>query len=272
MSNLKRIKYPKMNERLAELLGICFGDGCLCINKKKFDYLLFIAGHRIDDSSYMRNFVSKLIYDLFGLESKYQKMKKCNTLNICIRSKLMVKFLNRIGMPVGKKDNLKIPEVIKSDKELMQSFVRGFFDTDGTLTFMRNARRICVYPRISISSKNGSMIYEIKKFLISNGFKIGKVFHYYDRYYNKGYNGYRIFILGRYNFGRWIKTIGFSNPKHATKYNIWRKYGSCPPKLSTLERMKIISGERDLNPQPIGLWLSSSERTKRLDTADCSSH
>lgn len=262
LTNLKEIKYPRMSESLAELIGICFGDGCLVVNEKKHDYYLAITGHLIDDMLYLRKHVAGLIKNLFGIEPVFYEAKNSNSQNLVLRSKNLVKFLHDIGMPIGKKYRLTIPESIKNDNNLMFAFIRGFFDTDGTLTFQRNVKRYCTYPRISISSKEKGIIFEIKEFLIDEGFKIGKIFNYYDNYYKRGYHIYKLFIHGRKNLKKWMSEIGFSNPKHKTKYQIWKKLGYHIPFLSTPERMKIISGERDSNPQPRGLFLSQAFASK----------
>ena len=37
-----------------------------------------------------------------------------------------------------------------------------------------------------------------------------------------------------------MKEIGFSNPKHATKMDIYRMQGFCPPKTTIAERKKTL--------------------------------
>ena len=45
---------------------------------------------------------------------------------------------------------------------------------------------------------------------------------------------------------KWIKDIGFKNPKHYTKVKIWKKFGFCPPNTKIMERKKILNNE--INP------------------------
>ena len=40
---------------------------------------------------------------------------------------------------------------------------------------------------------------------------------------------------------KWFELIGFSNSKHNTKVEIWKKFGYCPPYTKLEERKKILS-------------------------------
>lgn len=69
---------------------------------------------------------------------------------------------------------------------------------------------------------------------------------YYDERTKKIYIKHNIYVSGKDNLDRWIKTIGFSNPVHLTKFQIWDKFGFCPPKTTLRERLKILNGELDI--------------------------
>lgn len=56
---------------------------------------------------------------------------------------------------------------------------------------------------------------------------------------------YEIALIGS-NALIYTNKIGFNNPVNITKYTIWKKFGFCPPKLSSEERRKILKG--DINP------------------------
>ena len=68
-------------------------------------------------------------------------------------------------------------------------------------------------------------------------------------YLQKPYKGKRdkqemnsIAIYKRNDVNKWIKEIGFNNPKHNTKIEVWEKIGYCPPKTKITERRAIING------------------------------
>lgn len=56
---------------------------------------------------------------------------------------------------------------------------------------------------------------------------------------------YIINLNGRNNLVNWMKNIGFRNPKHLTKYSIWKKFGFCPPNTTILERRQILRDDID---------------------------
>ena len=237
---MKKINTPKRSEVLAEFLGICFGDGCLSVDKKNHDYCLYFTGHAMDDKAYMEIYLPKIIKKLFNIEPK-MRMQKGNTLLVYVRSKDLVNFLNASGMQIGKKNNLKIPEWIRANQDLMKAFLRGFADTDGSLTFKKRYTKIHYYPTISISSMNKILIEDSHRFLRKNGFMMGKVVSTLDHI--KGYKSYphfRIFLYGEENLEKWINLIGFSNMKHKSKYLLWKKLGYSPPHSMTQDRVKII--------------------------------
>jgi hypothetical protein len=44
---------------------------------------------------------------------------------------------------------------------------------------------------------------------------------------------------------KWMSEIGFHSSKHLTKYSLWKKYGFCPAKTSTPERILMLEGKLD---------------------------
>ena len=211
-----KITIPEKTEELAEFLGICFGDGCISISEKKKDYQVCIAGHLRLDDKYLRNFVSVLVKNLFSTEPKFRIQARSNTLLLSVRSKELAHFLNSIGMPIGRKSKstMRVPDWIRANTEFMKSFTRGLFDTDGTFNF-----RLAKYHRISIAMANKEPIFAVHDFLVQQGFTIGKVVE--ERRTLSGSEKelvlFKLFLNGFDNFGKWMKEIGSSNPKHLNR-------------------------------------------------------
>ena len=237
---MNRINIPQLNEDLAEFLGICFGDGCLSVNTNKHDYFIQIVANSINEFEYLRFHVSLLIEKLFGLKIEVRK-QITNTIVLSKRSKQLIELLNGYGMPIGKKYKLNIPDCIINSNELSLAFVRGLFDTDGTLTFKRT-----YYPAISISSRCKEFLAEVRNILLKNNFRIGKVIEEYTVLNNRKFIKYRIFLYGRYNLERWFSIIGTNNPKNVSKY-----------KKSRL---------RDLHPQPLPNFIGDCRATAKQQT------
>lgn len=57
---------------------------------------------------------------------------------------------------------------------------------------------------------------------------------------------YLVRIDGNINVKRWFELIGSKNPKHITKFQIWKEFGFCPPYTTLEDRKKILKAE--LNP------------------------
>lgn len=236
------IRKPKMSEKLAEFLGICYGDGNLYIDSKRNDYQMNISCHLKNDNIYLKGHVSSLINHLFGLRVYFYERKEKNTLSLYLRSKELVYFLNNLGMPIGRKNHLSIPSKIKNRNNLMASFIRGFADTDGSIHFKKKHKKYNYYPTIDLSSISRELIEQMRTFLIGIGFVIGNTVIAIgnSRRFSNEKDIFRLFIYGNKNLERWMKYIGFNNNKHLSKYTNWGR----------------MSRGWDSNPRPIGLYLS----------------
>lgn len=215
-------------------MGICFGDGCLSVNKKKHDYFLQIVANSLDESEYLRHHVSHLLFRLFGLRLIVHK-QDTNTVVLAKRSRQLIELLAAYGMPIGKKRILSVPDCILASNELSLAFIRGLFDTDGSLTFKRVS-----YPTISISSHCRDFLVEIREILLKNDFRIGNVIEEHTTINGKLFMKYRIFLYGKNNLESWFSKIGTNNPKNIIKYKRGRN-------LNNKEKSRL----RDSHPQPL---------------------
>jgi flagellar protein FlaI len=118
-------------------------------------------------------------------------------------------------LPLGKKDNISIPEVILNDDLLLKSFIRGFMATDGSVNkFMANKKT--TYPRIQLSNVSEKLMKQISKTLKRFGFRVTVWIADYSYY---GWNkSYRISINGQNQLRKWHDEIGFINPKQEKTY------------------------------------------------------
>ncbi|MBR9700079.1 hypothetical protein GOV09_06485, partial [Candidatus Woesearchaeota archaeon] len=136
------------DEKLAELIGIMLGDGCLCRTARQ--RLIYICGHKTDDCEYHTTITAKLFKDIFNKEIKIHFRNNVNVVYIKFSDKEIFRTLRSLQIPVGKKYNyLRIPVCINSDK-LFCSLMRGLFDTDGCVVLSRQHRENPYYPRLEI--------------------------------------------------------------------------------------------------------------------------
>jgi hypothetical protein len=205
----------KIDDYLAEETGIHVGDGSMNIYSGK-KHLYTLACHKIDDKEYMDNFILPLMQRIYGLTPKPRAWSK-GTYGFRISSRQVVQFKHHIlGLPLGKKTEISIPKLIYQDKKLMQSFLRGLFDTDGSLYLWR--RRKEIYPRIYFGNVSEQLVHQVKTFLLQEGFKLT-----YWKAISKHRNWndlHRICLNGNKMITKWADEIGFSNPKNIKKLDI----------------------------------------------------
>lgn len=137
------IKKPRISVKLAELIGILLGDGSL----SERNYSIEITLNRNEEFLYS-NYVSNLIYELFGILPKKIFPSDKNVLKLRINSKSLFEFLVGMGLVYGRNEK-SIPSFIYNDRKLMTANLRGLFDTDGSLHL---SSRWCVLNFKSYSS------------------------------------------------------------------------------------------------------------------------
>ena len=131
----------KIDEELAELLGIHIGDGCISETKRYSEY--YLGGDLIEEKEYHDNWVGplfnkKIMNPLFGKDVTYKEHPKVGIYGFHIFNKDLVNFFKNLGIKAGSKINCGIPKSITKDKVLLKRFLRGLFDTDGSLYFNKN--------------------------------------------------------------------------------------------------------------------------------------
>jgi hypothetical protein len=122
------IRFPDVDERLAEFFGIMIGDGNIT------KYQASIALSSLVDVEYSV-YVMRLLFELFGLSPSVVKKGSSNCLVITASSVELSEFLVNKGLPLGDKlrGNLNIPGWILADRNLSMACVRGILDTDGCI-------------------------------------------------------------------------------------------------------------------------------------------
>ena len=247
------IKIPKkLTKKLVYFIGIHVGDGTLSFNKSKHNYIIGYTGHFIDEYSFHQETLIPLIKYLFNKDVQIKKdlRKNRNSVRTYLKSKAIFTFLSHtIGLTVGSKKNSGVPKIIKkSNKNIKAHFLRGLADTDFSLTFKNKSKNSHSYPTISFSSASKTLVKETNKFLLEQSFSTCYL-STRRKYYSKRniyYIGSDIDINGRSNLDLWMRKIGFTSPKHITKYLVWKKYGFCPPYTNINQRIAILNGKLDI--------------------------
>lgn len=124
------IKIPQQySADLAEFFGIMLGDG----NLTHFQVMVTLGTKEMSYANYVKNLMEKLF---------------CSHVKICIRgnnckdvymgSVVLTDWLQKEGLVFNKvKQQVEVPTWIFEKKEYMKRFLRGFFDTDGSVCKLR---------------------------------------------------------------------------------------------------------------------------------------
>ncbi len=188
-SNSQEIQFPKkINQEIAELIGMVIGDGHL--DKCKLEFHNSCKELR-------ERYISLL--KIFNV--RYRVFKSRNTFVVQTTSRVLNRLLNEVfEIPFGKKaDKVVIPQIIlKSDNNILSSFLRGYFDCDGYIP--KDKRDIELVSASKIMSEHLRLA--LLRFGITIFTKPKKI---------KGVYYYRILIRGTF-VDNFASNIGFFHP------------------------------------------------------------
>jgi intein/homing endonuclease len=167
------------------------------------------------------------------------------------KKEIIKNILSKFGLPKGKKVNTaKIPLwIIKSNKKIIEAFIRGLFDTDGGIFCQKDYTKYANEYNSKYHTKIRLRFTTVSKKLNEEIFKLMKGLGYrcVKRTIKKGYqngrnnNDVQILEINEIDsIKKFFKEIKSSNLKHLTKYLIWKKFGFCPPKTTLSQRKDIL--------------------------------
>lgn len=208
-SHRKTINYPLESPKLAEFLGIVFGDGGINNN-----WQLVISLNSISDLEYSK-YLENLIKELFDIRVYSRKRPNQNTQVLVCSSTNLLDFLVSKGAVRGNKIKQKInlPDWIKDNKIYEKAFVRGLVDTDGCLYIHKHRIKSIPYKNIGFcfTSKSELLIKSVADILSVNGIK---------PYITD--NNSRIYLYSAKSVVKYLSIFGSSNPRILKKYDEWR--------------------------------------------------
>jgi hypothetical protein len=212
MSDLKKnTGIPsKMSALLAEEVGMHLGDGFL--SGRRYEYRL--KGNKHDETEYYQYVVKSIFKNLYNIDLVIKHYD--STCGFELHSKAIHEFKAKVlGLPCGRKDAIRIPEAFKiNDLPVLSSLLRGLYDTDGNVHFHTKYGLKSYYPCVSLTQKSERLILDVSEILKMIGF-LPSLHH--DK---RGY--WTVNLWGYQALQRFIKQIGFHNPKHTRKIHQWR--------------------------------------------------
>jgi len=184
----KDIKIPKHHSgALAEFMGIMLGDGHLSL----YQIIITLGPKELTYAEY----IVKLVQGVFGAKPKVG-FRKTGAMDVYLGSVALTKWLKSEGLVQNKVMlQVAVPKWIFNKKEYMRYFLKGFFDTDGSVYKLRFG------IQISFTNKSLPLLRSIHRMLLRLGYRPSFI------------SGYRVFITRQKSIIKFFKEIRPANPK-----------------------------------------------------------
>ncbi len=197
------IKIPnKYSGKLAEFVGILLGDGHIS-NTQIVIYINSL------ETPYIK-YIEKLFKKLFGAASHKshalsKRVREYHVTDIRLGSTELVRYFLKMGLVRNKtKSQIDIPAWINIKQKYQLAFLRGFFDTDGSVYKLKFGTQIC-YKNASIP-------------LLKSTQKILTDFDYHPSQIS-----YRsLYLTRKKDLRRFFKEVGPANQKHLNRAKLFK--------------------------------------------------
>src|SRR3989344_3727221 len=167
--SLKGLVMPESpSSELAEEIGLHLGDGSMNFYKGRGFYQL--RGDINSDRAHYESVIKPLYKKLYNLDVNLRDMPSDSVYGFQIWSQALVSFkAHALKLPLGFKRDFDVPWFIIGNDDYKKSFVRGVFDTDGTLYLEK--KNGSLYPRIEITTISNLFAQRLLKILKSLDFR-----------------------------------------------------------------------------------------------------
>ena len=194
----KDVRLPsEYSKELAEFLGIMLGDGHI----SKYQTIVTLGTKELDYVQY----VAELMSRLFGVPATII-VEKNGYHDVYIGSIDLTRWLRGHGLVSNKvRDQVDVPGWITNDPEWMQAFIRGFFDTDGSIYRLRFG---C---QISLTNHSLPLLRSLRVMLSKLGYKPSEV------------SAYRVYLTRRGDVKRFFEEVRPANTKHTRRFEVISK-------------------------------------------------
>jgi len=206
--NKRRIKFPDFSEEFAEVCGILLGDGHLSCYANISTYQVCVCINSTTDRGYIP-YVENLLKTVFQLPVGRYYRKTGKAVDLFISSVELINKVKEKGLFSSNKvkDQVEIPDWIFRKDSYKRAFLRGFFDTDGSIYLLKFG------IQMSFSNRSTPLLQGIRKILQDLGYRPSKI------------SSFKLYLTRKSDIIRFVKEIGFGNPKHvkrAKKFGIIR--------------------------------------------------
>ncbi|MEY4747527.1 MAG: hypothetical protein RLZZ416_576 [Candidatus Parcubacteria bacterium] len=186
------VRVPERSERLAELFGILLGDGHI----SHFQVMVTLGTKEFAYAQY----VQALLRDIFGGIPKISTSSR-GYQTVYLGSTATVRWLKENGFVHNKvAAQVDVPKWVFEKREYMSSFIRGFFDTDGSVYRLRFG------AQISITNNSEPLLISLQTMLRALGYAASES------------SAHRIYLTKRDVVQRFFKEIRPANQKHQRRF------------------------------------------------------
>lgn len=194
-TNKKILKCIPYSKELSEFIGIMCGDGHIS-DEQVFVFL----GNKSDDYG---RYIIDLFRKLFDNDLKVVKRDK-KYLILYLGFRELSRFLMDMGLVKNKvKEQVRVPKWILTDKDFMRVFIRGFFDTDGSIYKLRWG------AQISFCNRSVQLLKDARKMLSLLGFHPSKI------------SVCHLYLTQKSDLKRFLDEIGSNNTIKFNKLKNW---------------------------------------------------
>ncbi|MGH2349240.1 MAG: LAGLIDADG family homing endonuclease [bacterium] len=191
--NAKILNVPASSGDLAEYCGIMLGDGH--VGTHQFTITVNVK----TDAPYV-SYLQDLVETLFGDRPRITADARGVVVDLFVTSTYLMQELRGIGLYSTNKvrDQVSVPDWIFSKAEYQKRFIRGFFDTDGSIYLLKHFNA----PQMLFKNCSFPLLDGTRQILLNLGYHPSKI------------SGYSVYLTRRADIERYGLDIGFGNSKH----------------------------------------------------------
>jgi DNA-binding transcriptional regulator WhiA len=194
-------------ETMGEACGIFAGDGGMYATQRSF--VLEVRGDKGELPYYsdcVRPIFEKILSRKLKLIRRYYSNGYVIGIRVCGKEAAKI-FHTFLEFPIGSKSNsVRIPRLVFNNHEYWKAYVRGVFDTGGSLYLRRTGKKY-TNPVVEISSHSLQHLLQLKEILQQLGFNF---------WLEKG--NFRLRLAGMKNVERFFKEISPHNNTKLEKF------------------------------------------------------
>ncbi|MFA7707916.1 MAG: LAGLIDADG family homing endonuclease [Candidatus Pacearchaeota archaeon] len=220
---MKNILLPSsITPELAEETGWHIGDGSMnYYNNKGYRKGIYqLRGHIEDDKQHYLIRIKPLFKLLYGIDISLREMPSTRVFGFQIWNDNLVKFKEKLGLPLGKKFDVAIPEIFLNNNHIRIAVIRGIFDTDGCIYLQPKYGKL--YPRLEITTISLKLAEQLLDLL--NKLELRTTMHKIcPSQEGERLLYYKVNIRGVEMFYKFMELIKPANPKHIKKYKFFKE-------------------------------------------------